>query len=687
MEQDTQNDPENEVFPWEMTYNQKSLAKSDPIPQQESDEMDFDVEEADKGDEFMAVLPWLGALVAPTNPPKNNPTIPTKSLEPEYVWGYRCGDCKDNVFYTGDENNIVYMTASIGVVLDFENNTQRYFGCGAKETNENAHNDDITALAIHPKRELVATGQVGKDPLICIWSTKTMNLITSFKQGRDTRAVRSLGWSKNGKYLASSGDDNEHTVFFYDVEKGGKIASEKSGPDPIIDQDFSTVDETTFVTAGKNGLKFWSYKGAKSFDYKKGVFASHKMCDMTSVQYLNDGRVISGAVTGDLYVWLNGACLKSLKAHSKPITSISCSNEGLVITGGADKVLNIYDKNLAIVKTIEIGSNPVGIDQDGKGSILVGLRNGTIVQWNNEQFKTLMVSHSDGEVWGLAIDQKTGFVLTTADDNRLLVFNPKKNICVVSKGILNEKKGPKPKIGGASTLSTYPPNQCSRAVAISRTTGNIVIALNDGSISVRENIFKINSEIAAMKDAKEWCEVIIFSPDEKKVAIGSHDNNLYVYDTANYKLLFVCKGHNSYITSVDWSCNGDVLFSTCGAYEMLYFDGNTGKHIAAGGSAFRDEEFNTLTNKLGWAVQGIFPSGTDGTHINGVDRSKANDMIVTSDDWGLVNLYRNPCLKGNKGKNFVGHSEHVVRARFDEKDEYVFSVGGYDQTLIKWRIV
>lgn len=688
MEQDNQIDPEAYEFPGELLKNPKITITKLIVEQKpdESDEMDFDMEEADKGDQFMAILPWLGALVPPSNPPKNNPNAPSKTLEPEYVWGYRCGDCRDNAFYTSNENNIVYMTASIGVVLDYQNNTQKYFGCGAKENNEGAHNDDITALSIHPNRDLVATGQVGKDPIICVWSTKTMALVTSFKQGRDTRAVRSLGWSKNGKYLASTGDDNEHSVFVYDVEKGTKICSDKSGPDPIIDQDFSTKDEETFATAGKNGVKFWSFKG-KGLDFKKGVFASHKMCDMTSVQYLNDGRTISGSINGDLYVWSGNACLKVLKAHSKAITAISCSNEGIVITGGADKVLNVYDKNLSIIKTIDVGSNPVGIDQNENGSILIGLRNGTIVQWNNEEIKTLMVSHSDGEVWGLSIDPKTGFVLTTADDNRVLVFNPKNNSCAVSKGVLNEKRGLKPKIGGASTLSQYPPNQCSRAVAISKTSGNIIIALNDGSVSVRENLFKINTEIASMSDAKEWCEVISFSPDEKRVVIGSHDNNLYVYKTDNYKLVSVCKGHNSYITSVDWSCNGDILFSTCGAYEMLYFDAESGKHIAAGGTAFRDEEFFTFTNKLGWPVQGIFPSGTDGTHINGVDRSKAKDLIATSDDWGLVNLYRNPCLKGNKGNGYVGHSEHVVRARFDEKDEYLYSVGGYDQTLIKWRVV
>lgn len=679
--------PEDSEIVWDLPQKTNAKPQKPEVENQESDEMDFDMEQADKGDEFMAVLPWLGALVPPNNPPKNNPTPPKASLEPEYVWGYRCGDCRDNAFYTKEDNNIVYMTAAIGVVLDFKNNTQKFFGCGAKEANENAHYDDITALSIHPNRDLVATGQVGKDPSICIWSTKTMELVVSMKQGRDTRAVRSLGWSKNGKYLASTGDDNEHTVFVYDTEKGVKICSEKSGPDPIIDQDFSTTEEEQFATAGKNGLKFWNFKNPKKFEYKKGVFASHKMCDMTSVQYLIDGRTVSGSLLGELYVWSGSACLKVLKGHTKPITAISCSSDGTVITGGTDRVLNVWDKSLTIVKTIELPSNPVGIDQDEKGSILIGLRNGNIIQWCNDETKTLMVSHSDGEVWGLALDPKSGFILTTADDNRLLVFDPKKNVCVVSKGVLNEKKGPKPKIGGASTLSAYPPNQCSRAVAISNSTGNIIIALNDGSVSVRENLFKINSEIASIKDAKEWCEIITFSPDEKRVAIGSHDNNIYIYDTSNYKLLAVCKGHNSYITSVDWSCNGDIIFSTCGAYEMLFFDAETGKHIAAGGTAFRDEEFFTFTNKLGWPVQGIFPSGTDGTHINGVDRSKSKEIIATADDWGLVNIYRNPCLKGNKGKSYVGHSEHVVRAKFDEKDEYLYSVGGYDQTLIKWKVV
>ena len=68
--------------------------------------------------------------------------------------------------------------------------------------------------------------------------------------------------------------------------------------------------------------------------------------------------------------------------------------------------------------------------------------------------------------------------------------------------------------------------------------------------------------------------------------------------------------------------------------------------------------------KFGWCVDGIFPSGTDGTHINGVDLSEDQTTICVGDDYGLVTLFRNPCRKGHQPKSLRGHSEHVVRVKF-----------------------
>lgn len=72
--------------------------------------------------------------------------------------------------------------------------------------------------------------------------------------------------------------------------------------------------------------------------------------------------------------------------------------------------------------------------------------------------------------------------------------------------------------------------------------------------------------------------------------------------------------------------------------------------------------------------------------MNGVDRNHAEDIIATGDDWGFVNLYGNPNSKGSKCKSYRGHSSHVVRVQFDKSDSYIFSVGGYDKTLMMWKV-
>ena len=118
--------------------------------------------------------------------------------------------------------------------------------------------------------------------------------------------------------------------------------------------------------------------------------------------------------------------------------------------------------------------------------------------------------------------------------------------------------------------------------------------------------------------------MIKYSPDESKVAVGSHDNNIYVFAVSgdSYSLHSTCKAHNSFITNLDWSRDGRFIQSNCGAYEYLFFDADTGSQIKGGATQFRDEKWATYTVKLGWWVQGIFPKYTSGDHVNGVDRNK-----------------------------------------------------------------
>ncbi len=58
--------------------------------------------------------------------------------------------------------------------------------------------------------------------------------------------------------------------------------------------------------------------------------------------------------------------------------------------------------------------------------------------------------------------------------------------------------------------------------------------------------------------------------------------------------------------------------------------------------------WDTNSTKIGWNVEGIYPPGEDGSHINGVDFSKDGKLIATSDDFGLMNIYRNPAFQFRK---------------------------------------
>jgi WD40 repeat protein len=85
----------------------------------------------------------------------------------------------------------------------------------------------------------------------------------------------------------------------------------------------------------------------------------------------------------------------------------------------------------------------------------------------------------------------------------------------------------------------------------------------------------LNKIIGTLRHAKEWVEEIRYSPDGEKLAVGSHDNFIYLYNVVEsgaYTKYARCKGHSSYITCVDWTLDSSIIRTVCGAYELLFFN-------------------------------------------------------------------------------------------------------------------
>jgi len=191
------------------------------VDRPEQDFFDFEEEEVDIDvQQFLAVKPWIGAIREPTPCPEVNKSKPDQTYALEYVYGYRCQDSRQNVYYNAD-GNIVYITAAVGVILDKAANMQTFFGGGevdneSKQTanDNNHHTNDIMCLNVNTTggRNLCCSGQVGKNAPVFIWDAATGEKIRRVKLPKNCREVSACAIHPDGEYFATVDKSNDHYV-------------------------------------------------------------------------------------------------------------------------------------------------------------------------------------------------------------------------------------------------------------------------------------------------------------------------------------------------------------------------------------------------------------------------------------------------------------------------------------------
>lgn len=101
------------------------------------------------------------------------------------------------------------------------------------------------------------------------------------------------------------------------------------------------------------------------------------------------------------------------------------------------------------------------------GNLLVGLRNGSICEFKNvidtdkPEERSIMQSHFEGEAWGLALIDDGAKILTTGDDNKIMLFDNESRKLERAGKVSDHKStnAAKLKQVTASSMSIYPANQ------------------------------------------------------------------------------------------------------------------------------------------------------------------------------------------------------------------------------------
>uniref|UniRef100_A0A4W5RED3 EMAP like 2 n=1 Tax=Hucho hucho TaxID=62062 RepID=A0A4W5RED3_9TELE len=597
--------------------------------------------------------------------------LPEHKLKLQWVYGYRGRDCRSNLYLlpTGE---IVYFNASVVVLYNVEEQQQRHYL---------GHNDDVKCLGIHPDMVTIATGQVAgtsKDgkllpPHVRVWDSVSLNTLHVIGMGVFDRAVTCVAFSKSngGAHLCAVDDANDHILSVWNWQKEKQLADVKCSNDSVLASAFHPMDANLIVTCGKSHLNFWTMDG-NTLTKRQGLFEKNeKPKYVLCVAFAENGDTITGDSSGNIYVWAKGGNRISqvvARAHEGGIFSLCVLKDGTLVSGGGkDRRMVLWDHNYHKQSEMEVPEalGPVRSVTEGKqGELLVGTTKNAILTGSfPETLNPIVQGHTD-ELWGLDIHPSMEQFVTCGQDKQVHLWDSNSHQPLWSKTIEDPGRSAGFHPSGA-------------VLAVGTMTGRWLVLDAD----TRDLVFMHT-------DGNEIISNIKYSPDGNFLAVGSHDNFVYIYavmeNGKKYSRVGKCTGHSSFVTHLDWSVDSQYIVTNSGDYEILFWEASSGKHVTSM-DLLRNVEWATSTCVLGFSVFGVWPDGADGTDINAVCRSNDSSLLASADDFGKVHLFSNPCSQPRAPSHtYGGHSSHVTNVAFLHDDSHLISTGGKDTSILQW---
>ena len=669
----------------------RDLAQFDRKPEVEAAAVDdrtkiFFMEERAADKDFTPVRPWQRTVVAPSRPPPERIDEPTDTLRLAWVHGFRAQDVKNGVRYTAT-GEVLFFGGAANVVLDVRT---------MKQTFHLDHRDEVMSIAVHPSRTLVATADQGKVPSVLVWDYEGAPAGGSYPtvatlRGHHRRGVTHLAFSPCGKWLASVGADDQHSLVVFDWANQTVRCRRPTPKEKTMDIAFPATTSDGIVQVGVGFIRFWTVSG-HNLTWKSAVLAGHGQWQtFTSVGFVGN-RTVVGCQDGSLYLFAGTTLERTVAAHDGPVNVLSSTNEGCA-SGGHDGLVKVWNTVLECQMATDLATH---------GAVCPVVRS---IQWENEQSKIVVGtlgaeifelgggdgvnlregggplvmghSHTGDEVWALSPHPHYPRYATAGDDATLRVWDARKHTLVAmtalempSRCIAYSPKGERIAVGFGA------PEKKSAA----QYDGKFVI-LNSADFTV----------LHEARDAQKYLTEVKWSPSGGLLAFGSFDTRVYVYDTENnYALVAVATQHNAVIRGLDFSANGSYFMSNCSAYELCFFEAATAAYQPSA-SKLKDQRWHTATTSMSWATQGCWPPQADRTDVTTCDANLVNEhgtvVLATGDNFGRVRLYRYPCdsaLAQSKLYRAHGGASPISKVRWVDGDQFLVSVSARERIIMQW---
>ena len=383
----------------------------------------------------------------------------------------------------------------------------------------------------------------------------------------------------------------------------------------------------SFATVGNSHIKFWSLDKSKPRNRALTVaagrfrqFPQQRTVHCLAYHPTDSDVAFSGGSEGNIAVWNGKSCVNLVEAHPRgPLRYMFASTTGVLTTAGHDaKVLTWHLSDLnkgpvaAVTMKEELSTtsstvgNVDGVEEkqlslvsrkparpkrtvgrthsnlhadggqfaaaehvarivclaqvpkgDGSGVVTYcGPSRCNILRVKGRGSELFVAGHC-GPLYGMCTHPSDSHVfVTVGEDMQICVWNTKR------KKLLRRRALPRDAI--------------ARSVHVSPNGEHAAVGLVNGCFIVVD--FHSLAVVHVQQRCREAIDDIKYSPTGGKLAVASHDNFIDLYDVfAGYQHVARCSGHSSYVTHVDWSNDGQLLQSNDGAYEIMWWNANTGR--------------------------------------------------------------------------------------------------------------
>lgn len=317
------------------------------------------------------------------------------------------------------------------------------------------HNDEVTAVSASEDGQLIASGQVGKQPSVKVFDADSRRIRQKFLCDEDDRWVACLGISPWNRYVAAVVSDNKHSVIIFDCRRSRRVfrCASYNGRPPLVHGLRWSPSGESFLTFGAWHLKLWQKSNEGFMPPQSAIFGEfgkrHVLCaEFLPADKSGDLLFCTGHEGGQILIWSGLTPLTSSGSHDGCSISQLCRRGSTLFSAGHDgrvRVWSISDVSLtripsqcSAIPEKRRSGKPVRIcalDVDAQGkTAAVATRDADI--WlahigDSERPPSPLLRGHFGNVYELAwYPEDPDIFVTSAEDGRAVLYSSSRRIAV-----------------------------------------------------------------------------------------------------------------------------------------------------------------------------------------------------------------------------------------------------------------